>query len=107
MFRLALRDRDVWEMLGQVVRLAVAAPGSAAGKCPDGNTGRTRAGSSHAGPGRPGCPAPRGRCRVAAVGRPARSVVLRALRSPLCGGRRARRAREPGPFGGPGRGSHA
>ncbi|MDK0524292.1 DUF3703 domain-containing protein [Streptomyces sp. ML-6] len=44
MFRLALQDRDVWEMLGQVVRLVVAAPGSAAGKYPDGNTGRTRVG---------------------------------------------------------------
>jgi hypothetical protein len=31
-------------VLGQLVRLVVAAPGSAAGKYPDGNTGRTRAG---------------------------------------------------------------
>ncbi|MFJ3880818.1 DUF3703 domain-containing protein [Streptomyces sp. NPDC090077] len=44
MLRLALRDRDMCEALGQLVRLAVAAPGSAAGKYPDGNTGRTRAG---------------------------------------------------------------
>ncbi|GAA3184755.1 hypothetical protein GCM10017688_44530 [Streptomyces ramulosus] len=44
MFRLALQDRDVREMLGQLVRLVVAAPGSAAGKYPDGNTGRTRVG---------------------------------------------------------------
>ena len=44
MLRLALRDRDVREILGQLVRLAVTAPGSATGKYPDGNTGRTRAG---------------------------------------------------------------
>ncbi|MCF3182789.1 DUF3703 domain-containing protein [Streptomyces polychromogenes] len=44
MLRLALRDRDMREVIGQLVRLAVAAPGSAAGKYPDGNTGRTRAG---------------------------------------------------------------
>ncbi|WP_368041445.1 DUF3703 domain-containing protein [Streptomyces lydicus] len=44
MLRLALRDRDVREALGQPLRLAVAGPGSAAGKYPDGNTGRTRAG---------------------------------------------------------------
>ncbi|MCP3819046.1 DUF3703 domain-containing protein [Streptomyces sp. A3M-1-3] len=44
MLRLAVRDRDLREVLGQLVRLAVAAPGSAAGKYPDGNTGRTRAG---------------------------------------------------------------
>lgn len=42
--RLALPDRDVREALGQLLRLAAAAPGSAAGKYPDGNTGRTRAG---------------------------------------------------------------
>ncbi|WP_374772632.1 DUF3703 domain-containing protein [Streptomyces sp. NBC_01310] len=44
MLRLAVRDRDLREVLGQLVRLAVAYPGSAAGKYPDGNTGRTRAG---------------------------------------------------------------
>ncbi|MFE7662576.1 DUF3703 domain-containing protein [Streptomyces celluloflavus] len=44
MLRLAVRDRDVWEFLGQLVRLVVAAPGSAAGNYPDGNTGRTRVG---------------------------------------------------------------
>ncbi|MFF9077904.1 DUF3703 domain-containing protein [Streptomyces sp. NPDC014735] len=44
MLRLALRDRDLREAIGQLVRLAVATPGSAAGKYPDGNTGRTRAG---------------------------------------------------------------
>ncbi|MGW5346470.1 DUF3703 domain-containing protein [Streptomyces sp. NPDC004050] len=44
MLRLALRDHDLHEALGQLVRLVVAAPGSAAGRYPDGNTGRTRAG---------------------------------------------------------------
>ncbi|MGW1995286.1 DUF3703 domain-containing protein [Embleya sp. NPDC001921] len=44
MLRLAVRDRDAREILGQVVRLLVAAPGSAAGRYPSGNTGRTRAG---------------------------------------------------------------
>ncbi|WP_281187289.1 DUF3703 domain-containing protein [Streptomyces katrae] len=44
MLRLALRDRDMREVIGQLVRPAVAAPGSAAGKYPDGNTARTRAG---------------------------------------------------------------
>lgn len=44
MLRLAVRDRDAREVLGQLVRLAVAAPGSAAGEYPDGDTGRTRAG---------------------------------------------------------------
>ncbi|MET8745638.1 DUF3703 domain-containing protein [Streptomyces sp. NPDC004728] len=44
MLRLAVRDRDLTEVLGQLVRLAVAGPGSAAGKYPDGNTGRTRDG---------------------------------------------------------------
>ncbi|MEO3974953.1 DUF3703 domain-containing protein [Streptomyces sp. CAU 1734] len=44
MLRLALRERDTREVLGQLIRLAVAAPGSAAGKYPTGNTGRTRAG---------------------------------------------------------------
>ncbi|MFD4140314.1 MULTISPECIES: DUF3703 domain-containing protein [unclassified Streptomyces] len=44
MLRLAVRDRDLLEVLGQLVRLVVAAPGSAAGRYPTGNTGRTRAG---------------------------------------------------------------
>ncbi|MFE7356134.1 DUF3703 domain-containing protein [Streptomyces sp. NPDC057543] len=44
MLRLALRDRDLREVLGQLVRLVVAGPGSAAGKYPGGNTGRTRVG---------------------------------------------------------------
>ncbi|MFR9779499.1 DUF3703 domain-containing protein [Micromonospora sp. MS34] len=36
----ALRERDVAEAVGQVVRLAVAGPGSAVGRYPEGNTGR-------------------------------------------------------------------
>ena len=44
MLRRALRERDVVEAVGQVIRLAVAAgPGSATGRYPRGNTGRSRA----------------------------------------------------------------
>ncbi|MGW7446583.1 DUF3703 domain-containing protein [Kitasatospora sp. NPDC054795] len=42
MFRLALRDRDVWEMLGQVVRLVVSAPDSADEMATVGRTPRPR-----------------------------------------------------------------
>jgi hypothetical protein len=41
MLRLAATQRDRREILGQIVRLAVAGPGSLAGKYPPGNTGRT------------------------------------------------------------------
>lgn len=44
MLVLAVRVRDRREALGQVVRIALAAPGSLAGKYPEGNTGRTAAG---------------------------------------------------------------
>ncbi|MFD4293798.1 DUF3703 domain-containing protein [Rhodococcus sp. NPDC058505] len=44
MFVLAVRQRDRREALGQVLRIAVAAPGSLAGRFPDGNTGRVAAG---------------------------------------------------------------
>ncbi|MGZ3100687.1 DUF3703 domain-containing protein [Streptomyces sp. H72] len=44
MLRLALRERDLTVALIQLVRLLVAASGSAAGKYPTGNTSRTRAG---------------------------------------------------------------
>ena len=44
MFVLAVRQRDRREALGQVVRIIVAAPGSIAGRYPEGNTGRTAAG---------------------------------------------------------------
>ncbi|MFV2179738.1 DUF3703 domain-containing protein [Actinomadura sp. LOL_016] len=42
MLALALAQRDRREALGQVVRIVVAAPGSALGRYPQGNTGRTR-----------------------------------------------------------------
>ena len=41
MLRLALKQRDPDEFVGQVIRLAVAGPGSLVGKYPPGNTGRT------------------------------------------------------------------
>ncbi|MFH5210127.1 DUF3703 domain-containing protein [Antrihabitans sp. NCIMB 15449] len=44
MFRLAVRQHERREALGQVVRIIVAAPGSLAGRYPEGNTGRTRVG---------------------------------------------------------------
>ncbi|WP_067178075.1 DUF3703 domain-containing protein [Microtetraspora niveoalba] len=40
MFALAVAQRDRREALGQVVRIIVAAPGSALGRYPEGNTGR-------------------------------------------------------------------
>ncbi|MEU1879633.1 DUF3703 domain-containing protein [Streptosporangium sp. NPDC020072] len=42
MFALAVRQRDRREAFGQVVRIIVAAPGSALGRYPEGNTGRAR-----------------------------------------------------------------
>lgn len=44
MLRLALACRDRREAFGQVVRLAVAGPGSLMGRAPVGNTGRTAVG---------------------------------------------------------------
>jgi len=44
MLRLALGQRDRREAVGQVVRLLVAAPGSASGRYPEGNTGRAAVG---------------------------------------------------------------
>src|SRR5699024_4015791 len=44
MLDLAVRQRDRREALGQILRIIVAAPGSALGRYPDGNTGRTQAG---------------------------------------------------------------
>lgn len=44
MLLLALRQRDRREVLGQVIRIMVAAPGSLAGRYPPGNTGRVDAG---------------------------------------------------------------
>ena len=40
MLGVAWREHDRREALGQVIRLVVAAPGSALGKYPEGNTGR-------------------------------------------------------------------
>jgi hypothetical protein len=40
MFGVAWRERNRSEIWGQVVRLLVAAPGSALGRYPEGNTGR-------------------------------------------------------------------
>jgi hypothetical protein len=40
MFALAIAQRDRREALGQVIRIIVAAPGSALGRYPEGNTGR-------------------------------------------------------------------
>ncbi|MGW5751513.1 DUF3703 domain-containing protein [Nocardia rhamnosiphila] len=44
MCALAVGRRDRREALGQVVRTVVAAPGSLAGRYPEGNTGRARVG---------------------------------------------------------------
>jgi hypothetical protein len=44
MLRLALAQRDRSEVLGQVLRLIVAAPGSLTGRYPTGNTGRSSVG---------------------------------------------------------------
>jgi Protein of unknown function (DUF3703) len=44
MLKLALRQHDRREALGQVVRIIVAAPGSLSGRYPEGNTGRVAAG---------------------------------------------------------------
>lgn len=44
MLALAVAQRDRREALGQVVRIVVAAPGSALGRYPEGNTGRARVG---------------------------------------------------------------
>jgi len=44
MLGLALHRRDRREALGQFIRIIVAAPGSALGRYPKGNTGRTQAG---------------------------------------------------------------
>jgi hypothetical protein len=44
MLRLAVRQRNRREALGQVLRLVVAAPGSVSGRYPRGNTGRVSVG---------------------------------------------------------------
>lgn len=50
MFAQAVREHDRKETLGQVVRLLVAAPGSAMGRYPEGNTGRATVGITAAMP---------------------------------------------------------
>lgn len=44
MFGLAVRGRNRREAVGQLIRLVVAAPGSATGRYPEGNTGRSNVG---------------------------------------------------------------
>jgi hypothetical protein len=44
MLLLALRVFDLKEMLGQIPRILLAAPGSLLGKAPRGNTGRSNVG---------------------------------------------------------------
>lgn len=44
MLKLAVRQRDRREAIGQLVRIVVAAPGSLTGRYPVGNTGRTSSG---------------------------------------------------------------
>jgi hypothetical protein len=59
MVSLGLRQHDRREALGQIVRILVAAPGSLAGRYPEGNAGRVAAGlhDTNAHPGRShGCP---------------------------------------------------
>lgn len=44
MLRVAVRQHDRREAIGQVIRIIVAAPGSMTGRYPQGNTGRVDAG---------------------------------------------------------------
>lgn len=44
MLRVAVRQRDRRELVGQIIRTAVAGPGSLAGRYPIGNNGRTTMG---------------------------------------------------------------
>lgn len=44
MLKVAVRQRDRRELVGQIIRTAVAGPGSLAGRYPIGNTGRTTMG---------------------------------------------------------------
>jgi hypothetical protein len=50
MLRLAWGERDRSEIVGQLIRLVVAGPGSLAGRYPPGNTGRTTMGLTEHGP---------------------------------------------------------
>jgi hypothetical protein len=49
MFAAALRRRDRHELVGQLFRIIVAAPGSLTGKYPVGNTGGADVSAFHAG----------------------------------------------------------
>ena len=44
MWTLALRTRNMGEILGQIPRLLLSVPGSIAGRAPSGNTGRSSVG---------------------------------------------------------------
>ena len=50
MCRVAWRQRDRRELAGQLIRLAVAGPGSLLGRYPPGDTGRTTMGLTEHGP---------------------------------------------------------
>jgi hypothetical protein len=50
MLRLAWRERDRREITGQLIRIAVAGPGSLANRYPPGNTGRATMGLTEQGP---------------------------------------------------------
>ena len=50
MLRVAWRQRDRREIVGQLIRVVVAGPGSLAGRYPPGNTGRTTMGLTEHGP---------------------------------------------------------
>lgn len=50
MLTVAARQRDRRELLGQLVRLIVAGPGSLTGRYPPGNTGRTTMGLTETAP---------------------------------------------------------
>ena len=50
MLTVAVRQRDRRELLGQLVRLMIAGPGSLTGRYPPGNTGRTTMGLTETAP---------------------------------------------------------
>lgn len=50
MLRLALRQHDRREAMGQIIRVVVGGPGSLVGKYPPGNTGQTSMGLTETAP---------------------------------------------------------
>ncbi|WP_240776887.1 DUF3703 domain-containing protein [Nonomuraea basaltis] len=80
MFALAVRRRDRREAIGQVVRIIVAAPGSALGRYPEGNMGLERVRSAQPMPVPADLAAPPRRARPSAGGR--RDTHPRALEPP-------------------------